>query len=136
MTVIVTALSPDVAISQWPALRAMVDLGFAVGGEIMPEDFLDRVRDGKVLLWVAIDDETATVLTVVTTALVRMRSGLVCWIGQCSGTRMREWVGFISKIEEYARAEGCVKTVLQGRDGWRGILKDYQLRTVTLEKAL
>lgn len=136
MTVICTALAPDVALSQWPALRGMIDIGFAAGGDFMPEDFPDRVGDGKVLIWVAIDDVTAEVLTAVTTELIRMRAGLVCWIGQCGGQRMRDWIQFHLKIEEYARAEGCVKTIVKGRFGWEKVLEGYKVRTVTLEKVL
>lgn len=137
MTVICTALAPEMASSQWPALRGMIDVGYAAGGDFMPEDLPDQIAAGKVLIWIAVDDETAQVLTVVTTELVPMRVGLVCWIGQCGGERMREWVRFIVKIEEYARAEGCVKTIIKGRFGWEKILGDgYKTRTVTLEKVL
>lgn len=138
MTIICTALSPDAAASQWPVLRPLIDVGFAAGGDFMPEDFPEMVRDGKVLIWVALDDETAQVLTAVTTELIRMRVGLVCWIGQCGGERMHEWIHFIEKIEEYARAEGCVKSIIKGRWGWEKTLKDegYKVRTVTLEKVL
>lgn len=136
MAVIVTALSPDMAASQWPALRGMIDVGYAAGGDFMPEDLPDQIAAGKVLVWVAIDDETAKVLTVVTTELIPMRIGLVCWIGQCGGERMREWVRFIVKIEEYARAEGCAKTIIRGRFGWERVLEGYKVRTVMLEKAL
>lgn len=136
MTAICTALAPEVAASQWARLGPMVDEGFAAGGDFMPEDFEKRVAAGTVLIWVAMDDTTGEVLTAVTTELIPMRLGLVCWIGQCAGTRMREWVHFIAKIEEYARAEGCVKSVVKGRFGWEGVLDGYKVRTVTLEKVL
>lgn len=136
MTVILTALSPDAAAAQWAVLRPLIDIGFAAGGDFMPEDFPIRVGDGRVLIWVAIDDASGEVLVAVTTELIPMRIGLVCWIGQCGGERLREWAHFIKKIEEYARAEGCVKTIIKGRFGWERIFGDYRVRTVTLEKVL
>lgn len=136
MTIICTALAPDIASSQWPALRGMIDIGYAAGGDFMPEDLLDQIAAGKVLIWVAIDEGTGVVHAAMTTELIPMRAGLVCWMGQCGGDRMREWVRFIVKIEEYARAEGCVKTILKGRPGWQGLLEGYKMRTVTLEKVL
>lgn len=114
----------------------MIDIGFAVGGEFMPDDLPARIADGRVLLWVAVDEDTGEVYAAMTTELVPMRLGLVCWMGQCGGRGMREWAQFHVKIEEYARAEGCVKVVLKGRFGWERVLDGYRVRTVTLEKVL
>lgn len=136
MSIIVTALAPDVAASQWPALRGLIDIGYAAGGDFIPEDLPDQVAASKVLIWVAIDDETGVVHAAMTTELIPMRAGLVCWMGQCGGDRMRDWSRFHTLIEEYARAEGCVKTVLKGRFGWERVLEGYTVRTVTLEKVL
>jgi hypothetical protein len=136
MTIVVTALSPDTAAAQWPALRGMIDVGYAAGGDFMPEDLPNQITEGKVLLWIAVDDETAVVHAAMTTELIPMRCGLVCWMGQCAGDRMRDWSKFHTQIEEYARDEGCVKVVLKGRRGWERILDGYKIRTVTLEKAL
>lgn len=136
MTVVVTALSPEMAASQWPALRGMIDVGYAAGGDFMPEDLPDHVAAGKVLIWVALDDETGTVHAAMTTELIPMRVGLVCWMGQCGGDRMRDWSHFHTQIEEYARAEGCAKVVLRGRLGWEKVLEGFKIRTVTLEKVL
>jgi hypothetical protein len=136
MTVICTALEPGMAASQLPRLMPLITAGYAYGDQFPPADFGDLVRNGKILIWVAIDDVTGEVLTAVTTELVPMISGLACWIGQCSGRRMREWIHFHLKIEEYARAEGCVKTILRGRGGWGGVMDGYKVKSVTLEKVL
>lgn len=124
------------AASQMARLMPLISAGFAAGDNIVPENFGERVRDGRVLIWVAIDESTGEILTAVTTELVPMLSGLVCWIGQCAGSRMKEWVHFVKKIEEYARAEGCAKTRIVGRPGWSGVLEGYEVRNVTLEKVL
>ena len=134
--IVVTALEPRVALAQWPVLQPLIDEGYAVSGELMPEDIKDRILGEEILIWIAVDDETAKVHAAMTTELVPMRGGLVCWMGQCSGDRMRDWSDFHVMIEAYARAEGCVKTVLVGRFGWERVLKGYKVRTVTLEKAL
>jgi hypothetical protein len=136
MSIVVAALDPGTAAAQWPALRGMIDVGYAAGGEFMPDDIEKRIADGRVLLWIAVDEDGGQVFAAMTTELVPMRSGLVCWMGQCGGERMRDWAQFHVKIEEYARAEGCVKVVLKGRFGWERVLDGYKVRTVTLEKVL
>lgn len=136
MTLICTALAPDVAAAQWPRLRPLIDEGFAAGGDFMPEDLSQQISEGKVLLWVALDDENGAVHAAMTTELIPMRCGLVCWMGQCAGSGMQNWSHFHTQIEEYAKAEGCVKVVLKGRFGWERVLEGYKVRTVTLEKAL
>jgi hypothetical protein len=136
MTVLVEAVEPTLASSIWERVRGMIDVGYMAGDDLMPTDMLENIRYGKTVLWVAIDDEDGNILAAMTTELVPMRSGLVCWMCQCGGDRMQDWVRFHVKIEEYAKAEGCVKTVLRGRDGWRGVLEGYRVRTVQLEKVL
>jgi hypothetical protein len=136
MGVIVTAIEPDTAFSIWDRVRDMIDIGYAVGDDKMPTDILEQIRYGKVLLWNAIDDENGNIVAAMTTELVPMRSGLVCWMCQCGGDRMQDWKHFHVKIEEYAKAEGCVKVILKGRRGWERVLEGYRVRTVTLEKIL
>lgn len=134
--VIVSAIEPDTAFEIWPRVSDMIDIGYAVGGDFMPKDMLEQIRYGKVLLWAAIDQGDGEIVAAMTTELVPMRAGLVCWMCQCGGSRMGEWWQFHKKIEEYAKAEGCVKVILRGRRGWERVLDGYKLRTVTLEKVL
>jgi hypothetical protein len=97
---------------------------------LVPQDILDRVANGKTLLWIAIDDDERNILAAMTTELVPMRSGLVCWMCQCGGDRMQDWSRFHIKIEEYAKAEGCVRVTLRGRAGvGSGSLEGYRVRT-------
>lgn len=136
MTVHVEAVEPGVASSIWPRVSGMIDIGYMAGDDLMPADMLERIRYGRVVLWIAIDEDNGNILAALTTELVPMRSGLVCWMCQCGGDRMQDWSRFHIKVEEYARAEGCVKVALRGRDGWRGVLEGYRVRTVQLEKVL
>lgn len=133
---LVSAVKPELAGAIWPGVRSMIDIGYAVGDDFMPENILDDICAGRVLLWIACDDTTGQIHASMTTELVKMRSGLVCWMRQCSGDRMRDWVDFHIQIEEYAKAEGCVKTVLRGRLGWERVLEGYTVSAVQLEKVL
>ena len=136
MPILVEAVEPGTAVQVWPRVVEMIDRGLEVCDEVMPEDMLDRLGSGKMLLWVAIEEANGIIHAAMTTQLVKQRSGLVCWMCQCGGERMRDWSRFHVKIEEYAKAEGCVKVVLEGRSGWLKILEGYTVRSVRLEKAL
>lgn len=136
MTVHVEAVEPHTASAIWPRVRDMIDVGYAACDDLMPADIVEQIRYAKIVLWIAIDDETGNIIAAMTTEVVPMRSGLVCWMSQCGGDRMQDWKRFHVKIEEYAKAEGCVKVVLKGRGGWERVLEGYRVRTVMLEKIL
>ena len=136
MTVLVEAVEPHLASTIWPRVRDMIDVGYQVCDDVMPEDIVERIRYAKLVLWIAIDDENGNIIASMTTELVPMRSGLVCWMCQCGGDRMQDWSRFHTKIEEYARAEHCVKVVLRGRRAWERVLEGYRVRSVQLEKVL
>lgn len=133
---LVSAVEPGLAAAIWPGVKNMIDIGYAVGDDFMPENILEDIEAARVVLWIACDVESGKIHASMTTELVPMRSGLVCWMRQCSGDRMRDWADFHTQIEEYAKAEGCVKTVLRGREGWERVLKGYKVRSVQLEKVL
>ena len=134
--IVVEAIEPGTARSIWPQVVDMIDAGLSVCDEVMPEDIVERISDGRMLLWAAIDDETGNIIAAMTTQLVKQRSGLVCWMCQCGGERMQDWSRFHVKIEEYAKAEGCGRVVLEGRRAWEKILDGYRTRSVRLEKVL
>jgi hypothetical protein len=136
MTVHVEAVEPGTAVQIWPRVRDMIDAGLSVCDEPMPNDILARLGDGRILLWIAIDDESTNIIAAMTTELVKGRNGLVCWMCQCGGERMQDWARFHTKIEEYAKSERCVKVVLEGREAWQRVLEGYRVRSVRLEKVL
>jgi len=135
-TMTVACVEPQMAGRLWPKVRDLIDVGYAAGGDFMPEDMLEQIRYGKILIWIAIDEDSGHIHAAMTTELVAMRCGLVCWMGQCGGDRLQDWSGFHVKIEEYARDEGCVKIVLRGRRAWERVLDGFKVRTVQLEKVL
>jgi hypothetical protein len=49
---------------------------------------------------------------------------------------MTYWRDCEDQIVRYARAEGCVKVVAEGRNGWARVLPGYHTARVYLEKVL
>lgn len=129
------AVAPNMAARVLPIVHDMLDAGFAVGDELMPHDLLQRLEQKRMVLWVAVSTGGKPVAALLT-ELVRMRSGLYCRMTQCGGEALETWRHMHESIEEYARAEGCVKVTLGGRRGWEKVLPGYSATFVTLEKVL
>ncbi len=94
----------------------------------------DNVLAGRSLLWVAVVDGRMRAAAV--TSICQTEWRRVCEIVACGGRGMNEWVGLITRLETYARAEGCYAIRIIGRVGWQRVLKDYKPRRVILEKDL
>jgi hypothetical protein len=93
-----------------------------------------EVLHGKGLLWLAWDGER--ILAAATTALMRTDADLVCILTACGGSAMNDWLPLLSKIEQYARNEGCACVRIHGRKGWARLLDGYRVEHVILEKDL
>jgi hypothetical protein len=118
----------------WPLVADMIDAGYAAVDEITPPEMREWLSTGKGLLWVSIKDEK--IVAVLTTSLTPKRSGLACRMVCCGGAEMDLWKSCQVQIEEYARAEGCVKVIADGRPGWARVLPGFKTVRVSLEKAL
>lgn len=94
----------------------------------------DSILDGDALLWVACDGPK--IEAAASTILERSNDRLACVVVACGGENMERWVSLLSKIETYAKQEGCTCTRIIGRRGWLRVLKDYSAAHVILEKAI
>lgn len=108
----------------WPAVRDFIDRGYAASDEFVPSDILERLSSGVVLLWVVVIDDT--IVAALLTDLARRRSGLVCRMICAGGSRLDVWQTWHTRIEDYARAEGCVRTESEVRPGFTRALSGYQ----------
>jgi hypothetical protein len=119
----------------WPGVSGLIDAGYAASDVPMPNDILDQLRSGTMLLWLAVDEEgqiTAAMLT----QLFEMRTGKMCKMMECGGDRLREWKHLRAEIEQYAKREGCDRVLVEGRPGWARVLTDYTTIAVVLEKRI
>lgn len=116
-------------------VRDMIDAGFAASDVPMPPDILSELTKGTRQLWLAVNSE-ARIKAAMLTQLFPMRHGMLLKMMECGGTEMGTWLPLRAKIEQYAKAEGCDRVHVTGRIGWRGVLKDYKIVSVTLEKRI
>lgn len=118
----------------WPVVFPLIDAGYAAVDELTPPDLMEWLSSEKGLLWIA--EQDGRIVAALTTSLERKRSGLVCRMVGCGGTEMNLWKDHHAQIEDYARSEGCVKVVSEGRPGWGRVLPGYRTTGLRLEKDL
>lgn len=129
-------VSPSRVGQLWHVAEPMISAAYAEVDELMPADMLAALKRGDLLLWVSAPD--GTIVMALVTALVPKPSGLACKLMACGGSDMALWIGEHPQIEAYARAEGCVKLLAEGRQGWAKALSaaGYSCKRVVLEKRL
>lgn len=119
----------------WHAARPLIEKAYKDGDQDIPLTILHDLRAGKRLLWLAVDEEK-TIIAAMLTQLFEMTSGKMLKMQECGGERMQEWKHLRKRVEDYARAEGCTRVLIEGRPGWERVMPDYQRVAVVLEKCL
>lgn len=98
------------------------------------EDIEADILSGKSLLWMAWNG--LTVESAAATVIINSEIGKVCIITVCGGSDMKRWLPLISKIENYAKAEGCKRVRIYGRVGWARVLDGYEMTHAIMEHKL
>jgi len=91
------------------------------------------VRAGRSLLWIVWRD---ALLAALTTKIMRTPTRKVLRIECCAGREIGCWIALIRQLEDYGRREGCDVCRIEGRKGWRAMLKDYREPWIVLQKVL
>lgn len=125
-------VAPDQVPKVWPMVERMIDAAYEKLDEITP-DVRTWLIEARGLLWVLADP--GGIKAACTTSLVKGRGGLVCRVVAVGGSQA-DWVGCMSAIETYAKAEGCYKVCLDGRLGWTRVLADFDPICVSFEKRI
>lgn len=100
-------------------------------------DFRDIECDilyGDALLWICWDGKQ--ILCAGSTLITETSAGKVCVITACGGTDMHSWLPLLSKVEQYAKEQGCRCTRIIGRRGWLRVLEGYEMKNAILDKVL
>ena len=119
----------------WPHARPLIARAFmAVAGDDTIESTEAALRSGEELLWIVWGD--GRIMTAATTVLIRVPRAKICLVKAAAGAGMGQWMKFMAKIEEYARAEGCDLIRVAGRRGWARVLPDFEQPWIVLQKSL
>jgi hypothetical protein len=118
---------------RWNDVRHLLLPAIEWAGEKREADVIADLATGMAQLWIGEDEQ---VRCGVVTCLSRTARGLVCEIWLMGGRGRRDWLHFISVIEDAARQRGCLSIELIGRKGWARLLPRYRMKAVVLEKVL
>ena len=127
----------------WSKIEKDIKSALAYSSQLTDSDFgFDLAKEGKFQIWVLWDKEQKKTeqkyFGVVVTELIKRKFGKVCHIYIMTGRQRHKWQHLISKIENFAKEEGCEMMELIARPGWQKVLKifDYKRTHVVLEKEI
>lgn len=113
----------------WPQAKGLIRAAIEATDLSDFADIEAAVLSGDQLLWLAISDHIEAAAT------THLSRG-VCTVVACSGHERERWLPLKSRIEQYAKAEGCKCVRLYGRKGWERVLPDYRVEHMIMEKTL
>lgn len=112
----------------WGKARALLEQSVSRMDDETIEEVESALGDfSKAQLWVAGDVELVAVTQLFPDE---------CYVWHMSGDFATWGRAMTDAAIEWARAEGCTKMELNGRAGWQRLLRDWEVVTVTLRKAL
>jgi hypothetical protein len=134
MSVELICVAPDRVHEFWPHVSDLIHRAIRRTNLSHSQDIDFDVLNGDGLLWIAWNG--SSVEAAATTSLIETDAEKVCVLTACGGEDMGRWLGLLSQIEDYAKAEGCSRVRIFGRKGWVRVLERYRIRNVILEKEL
>lgn len=118
----------------WPHVKDMIRSAVRRTNLNHSHDIEYAITSGDDLLWLAWNGQA--IEAAASTSLIETDADKVCVLTACGGDNMRHWLPLLTKIEEYAKAEGCRCVRIFGRKGWLRVLEDYRMTNIVIEKAL
>lgn len=103
-------------------------------GRFSVHGILDKFARKVWVLWIVWDGTVRAVIA--TSVYENLSDQRCCMIEFVTGQGAASWTHLLSKIEDYASAEGCVRVEMIARKGWARHLPDYKMSYVLMEKDL
>ena len=127
----------------WGLIDKDIRQALAYSSQLTDSDFVfETAKEDKFQVWIIWDkNQKKTVdkyFGVVVTELIKRKLGKVCHIYIATGRQRHKWQHLISKIEDFAKEEGCQMMELIARPGWQRVLNlfNYKRTHVVLEKKI
>ena len=127
----------------WGMVEKNIKSALAYSGQLTDSDFVyDLAKQGKFQVWVIWDKNQKKTndkyFGVVVTEIIKRKHGKVCHVYIVTGRQMSKWQHLISRVEEFAKDEGCKMMELIARPGWQKVYNNhgYKRTHVVLEKQI
>jgi len=132
------APAPQEIAKLWPTIRDRIgSCCERSGGKYAPADVLLNFLNGRMELWLVMD-EAGAIQALVITEIVAYPRITVCRLLACTGDDAALWVDLLASMEAWAKSRGCAAMEPICRPGWERRLKPlgYRKTHVVLEKSL
>ena len=127
----------------WGMVEKNIKSALAYSGQLTDSEFVyDLAKEGKFQVWVIWDKNQKKTndkyFGVVVTEIIKRKHGKVCHVYIVTGRQMSKWQHLISRVEEFAKDEGCKMMELIARPGWQKVYNNhgYKRTHVVLEKQI
>ena len=127
----------------WSLVDKDIKQALAYSSQLTDSNFVFEIaKQDKFQVWIIWDKNQKKTIDkyfgVVVTELIKRKFGKVCHIYIMTGRQRHKWQHLISKIEDFAKEEGCQMMELIARPGWQRVLNlfNYKRTHVVLEKKI
>ena len=127
----------------WSLVEKDIRNALAYSGQLNDSDLVyETAKEDKFQVWVIWDKNQKKTndkyFGVVVTEIIKRKHGKVCHVYIVTGRQMSKWQHLISRVEEFAKDEGCKMMELIARPGWQKVYNNhgYKRTHVVLEKQI
>ena len=119
----VILVSPENIPTIWGNVIPLMEPSQNEQRELSIDDFLDRLMDGEMQLWVAIEGKE--IIACMISQFATFPQKRVLRIVYISGEGMDRWIENFPMVEDFALMNGCTFLEVWGRKAWIKILKEW-----------
>ncbi len=127
----------------WSLVEKDIKSALAYSGQLTDSDYVfETAKEDKFQVWVIWDKKEKQAsdkyFGVVVTEIIKKKHGKVCHVYIVTGRQMSKWQHLISRVEEFAKDEGCKMVELIARPGWQKVYNNhgYKKTHIVLEKQI
>jgi len=127
----------------WSLVEKDIKSALAYSGQLTDSDYVfETAKEDKFQVWVIWDKKEKQAsdkyFGVVVTEIIKRKHGKVCHVYIVTGRQMSKWQHLISRVEEFAKDEGCKMMELIARPGWQKVYNNhgYKKTHIVLEKQI
>ena len=125
---------PDVD-SLWGHIEPLISKSLKhAEGELIPDDLIPHLDDGKLRVWIAVED--GEIIAAMVTEIIHYPRKKIVRVITLSGKDMNSWYQFLPMLEGYAISNGCSSLEAWTRKGMARKLKDWKQSYCVITKDL